>query len=81
MARDRSTELSFWTDEQAAPRFPSARPASSAATGWSGATRNWSRSSAATTPARAAPGGAFKRCCRPAGHYDDTLGHYYTRDW
>jgi 5,10-methenyltetrahydromethanopterin hydrogenase len=39
-----------------------------------------SRSSAATTRAHAAPGGAFRRCCRASGRFDDTLGHHYLRD-
>src|SRR5207247_10868334 len=60
--------------------FPLARPRSNAATGSSARTPNWWKSSAATTRARADPGGGFRRCCRPTGRFDDTLGHHYVRD-
>ena len=36
--------------------------------------RNSSRSSAEPTPARVAPGGGFRGCCRRLGHFDGTNG-------
>jgi len=54
------------------------KPGSNAAGASSTATSSWSRSSAATIYARAAPDAGFKACCMKSGRYDGAnRGHYF----
>jgi len=53
------------------------KPASKLGVSSSTAISNWSRSSAATTPAPVARGGGFKNCCLQSGHYDGIHRDHY----
>jgi hypothetical protein len=56
------------------------RRTSNRASASSMATKNSSRSSDATTPVRAIPGGVLKNCCMPSGRYDGALRDDYFRE-
>jgi hypothetical protein len=50
---------------------------SNAANASSTAARSYWRSSAETTPVRAAQDGVFKKCCMKTGDYDGSLRDHY----
>src|SRR5450432_3862182 len=62
---------------EASPR----RPKSNAAAGSFTATKNSAKNWGGTTCARAAPDGAFKKCCMQSGLFDGSRRNHFFRKW